>query len=116
MGAITHPAMLIYLDQATSTKQHPNENLGRELLECHTVGAGNYTEDHVKASARILTGYTVDMWETWQALVQPRGALARDRQGAWGSSDPNTKKDGQGLTRRYLEYLAHHPATARRIA
>ena len=40
VGAITHPAMLIYLDQATSTKRHPNENLGRELLECHTVGRG----------------------------------------------------------------------------
>ena len=63
--------MLIYLDQATSTKRHPNENLGRELLECHTVGRGSYTEDHVKASARILTGYTVDMWETWQALYNP---------------------------------------------
>ena len=71
VGAITHPAMLIYLDQATSTKRHPNENLGRELLECHTVGRGSYTEDHVKASARILTGYTVDMWETWQALYNP---------------------------------------------
>ena len=71
VGAITHPAMLIYLDQATSTKRHPNENLGRELLECHTVGEGNFTEDHVKASARILTGYTVDMWETWQALYNP---------------------------------------------
>ena len=73
--------MLIYLDQATSTKRHPNENLGRELLECHTVGRGSYTEDHVKASARILTGYTVDMWETWQALYNPeehwRGHRAR---------------------------------------
>ena len=52
-------------------RQHPNENLGRELLECHTVGAGNYTEDDVKASARILTGWTVDMWDTWQALYDP---------------------------------------------
>ena len=115
VGAITHPAMLIYLDQATSTKRHPNENLGRELLECHTVGEGNFTEDHVKASARILTGYTVDMWETWQALYNPeehwRGTVK-----VMGFKDSNKKKDGQDLTRRYLEYLAHHPATARRIA
>ena len=114
-GAITHPAMLIYLDQASSTKQHPNENLGRELLECHTVGRGNFTEDHVKASARILTGYTVDMWETWQALYNPeehwRGSVR-----VMGFHDQNKKKDGQDLTRRYLDYLAHHPATARRIA
>ena len=115
VGAITHPAMLIYLDQATSTKRHPNENLGRELLECHTVGEGSFTEDHVKASARILTGYTVDMWETWQALYNPeehwRGPVK-----VMGFKDSNKKKDGQDLTRRYLEYLAHHPATARRIA
>ena len=41
--------MLIYLDNVSSTKEHPNENLGRELLELHTVGRGNYTEDDVKA-------------------------------------------------------------------
>jgi hypothetical protein len=112
---VTHPAMLIYLDQATSTKQHPNENLGRELLECHTVGRGNYTEDHVKASARILTGYTVDLWETWQALYDPEEHW-RGRVQVMGFRDPNKKKDGRDLTRRYLDYLAHHPATARRIA
>ena len=39
-AAITHPAMGIYLNNAVSTKSHPNENLGRELLELHTVGRG----------------------------------------------------------------------------
>jgi hypothetical protein len=115
LGAATHPAMLIYLNQAESTKRHPNENLARELLECHTVGLGQYGEDDVKASARILTGYTVDMWETWQALYDPeehwRGPVR-----VMGFRDKNKKKDGQDLTHRYLEYLAHHPATARRIA
>jgi hypothetical protein len=114
-GAVTHPAMLIYLNQAESTKQHPNENLGRELLECHTVGQGNYTEDDVKASARILTGFTVDMWDTWLSLYDPeehwRGTVT-----VMGFRDKNRKKDGRALTRRYLDYLAHHPDTARRIA
>ena len=63
----THPAMLIFLSAATSTKRAPNENLGRELLELHTLGAGNYDEDDVKASARILTGWHVDLWESWAA-------------------------------------------------
>ena len=27
--------MLVYLDNANSTSEHPNENLGRELLELH---------------------------------------------------------------------------------
>src|SRR6478735_2181696 len=115
VGAITHPAMLIYLDQAISNKTHTTENLGRELLECHTVGEGSFTEDHVKASARILTGYTVDMYETWQALYNPEEHW-RGRVKVMGFKDTNKKKDGQDLTRRYLEYLAHHPATARRIA
>ncbi len=113
--AITHPAMLIYLDQATSTKDHPNENLGRELLELHTVGRGQYTEDHVKDSARILTGYRVDLWETWAATYEKadhwKGPVR-----VMGFHDANRKKDGRALTRRYLRYLAHHPATARRIA
>ena len=51
----------MFLGAATSTKAHPNENLGRELLELHTVGVGNYTEDDVKSSARILTGHRVDL-------------------------------------------------------
>ena len=62
-AAITHPAMGLYLDNAFSTKDAPNENLGRELLELHTVGVdAGYTEADVKASARMLTGYRVDLW------------------------------------------------------
>ena len=38
--------MLRYLNNAESTKDNPNENYGRELLELHTVGVdGGYTED-----------------------------------------------------------------------
>ena len=65
-----HPAMLIFLNNAVSTKRHPNENLGRELLELHTVGRGNHTEDDVKNCARILTGWRVDMWDTWRAWYE----------------------------------------------
>ena len=37
--------MGIYLGNAVSDKDHPNENQGRELLELHTVGLGaGYTE------------------------------------------------------------------------
>ena len=48
VAAITHPAMGTSLDNASSTKTAPNENLGRALLELHTVGRGNHTEDDVK--------------------------------------------------------------------
>ena len=111
----THPAMLIYLDNAVSTDRHPNENLGRELLELHTVGRGNYGEDDVKSSARILTGWTVDLRNTWA----PRYSSSIHWTGpvkVMGFADPNVGSDGRDLTRRYLDYLAHHPATAQRIA
>jgi uncharacterized protein (DUF1800 family) len=60
------PAMLRYLNGNQSTAAAPNENYGRELLELFTVGKGpligpgnytNYTEDDVKAAARVLTGW-----------------------------------------------------------
>jgi hypothetical protein len=114
-ATITHPAMLIYLDGAISTAAHPNENLGRELLELHTVGRGAYTEDDVKNSARILTGWSVDMWQTWAAGYQTEDHWVGPV-GVMGFSDPNASSDGRGVTKRYLTHLAHHPATARRIA
>lgn len=68
--ATIHPAMLTYLDQVKSVgpnskrgkgKRGLNENLGRELLELHTLGAGSgYTQDDVRAAALVLTGLTID--------------------------------------------------------
>lgn len=114
-AAILHPAMLVYLNGATSTRVAPNENLGRELLELHTLGVGNYTEDDVKDSARILTGWRVDVYDTWQRIYVPEyHSLGRVR--VRGFSDPNPDTDGRDLSVRYLRYLARHPDTARRLA
>lgn len=53
-------AMLYYLNNDSSTKEHPNENYAREVMELHTLGVdGGYTEQDVKELARILTGWTV---------------------------------------------------------
>jgi uncharacterized protein (DUF1800 family) len=57
-GIIQDPAMLAYLDQNTSRRTQPNENLARELLELFSLGAGNYTEQDIKEGARALTGHT----------------------------------------------------------
>ena len=51
------PAMLRYLDLATSTGKAPNENYSRELMELFTMGPEAYTEDDVKAAARGLAGW-----------------------------------------------------------
>src|SRR5712691_10386365 len=57
MDVTTDPAMLRYLDLATSTGQSPNENYSRELMELFTMGAGNYTEEDVRQSAKALAGW-----------------------------------------------------------
>lgn len=54
------PAMLIYLDGIKSTKNEPNENYARELMELFTIGIGNYTEEDIHAGARALTGWRVN--------------------------------------------------------
>jgi len=54
------PAMLIYLDNISNKKSHPNENFARELLELFTLGEGHYSESDIKAAARAFTGWTVD--------------------------------------------------------
>ncbi len=59
MEVTTDPAMLRYLDLATSTGADPNENYSRELMELFTMGAGNYTEDDVRQSARALAGWQI---------------------------------------------------------
>lgn len=114
-AAVLHPAVLLYLDGATSTKTHPNENLGRELLELYTVGVGSYSEDDVKASARILTGYGLDMWATWVPVYRPE-RHATGRVDVLGFGHPNAEADGRAVAEAYLRHLAHHPATAARLA
>lgn len=51
------PAMLIYLNGVQNSKNNPNENYSRELLELFTMGIGNYTENDIKEGARALTGW-----------------------------------------------------------
>ena len=51
------PAMLVYLSGNSNVVGKPNENYARELMELFTIGRGNYTEEDVKAAARILTGW-----------------------------------------------------------
>ncbi len=50
-------AMSVYLDGQANTKEHPNENFARELMELFTCGIGNYTEADVLAAARAFSGW-----------------------------------------------------------
>src|SRR5215212_10264164 len=53
------PAMIVWLDGRTNTRQRPQENFGREVMELFTFGLGNYTEQDVYAAARVFTGWNL---------------------------------------------------------
>lgn len=63
-----NPSMLRFLNGSSNTKNSPNENFSRELLELYSIGKGPqiapgdytyYTEDDIAAGAKILTGWRV---------------------------------------------------------
>jgi uncharacterized protein (DUF1800 family) len=55
------PAMMRYLDTDKSSKEKPNENFSRELMELFTLGEGvRYTEQDVREGARAFAGYRID--------------------------------------------------------
>src|SRR5919198_1413803 len=63
------PAMLLWLSGTDNTKDSPNENYARELMELFTLGADRraYTEHDVREQARALTGWRND----WDDNVGP---------------------------------------------
>lgn len=111
-----HPAMMMYLNNAESTKDNPNENYGREILELHSVGVdGGYDEDDMRQSTLVLTGYGID-WDTglyeyhdWAHYTGPVTVMG------WSHANGGAKK-GYDVALTYIDYLAHHPSTATRIA
>ncbi len=124
----SHPAMLHYLDNARSVgpssrvgqrgRRGLNENLGREILELHTLGAGSgYAQDDVTALARILTGWTIARPDgrdgavgrfLFDADAHEPGAIA-----LLGKTYP---EDGLDQGRTALLDVARRPQTARFIA
>lgn len=135
-GVTLHPAMLDFLDNSSSVgpnspygKQHRlglNENLGRELLELHTLGiGGGYTQADVFALARILTGWSVV--RGWEAENGWNGGTPANRgQFLWRPQchEPGTHTllgrafpaNGTLQGRTALATLALHPSTAEFLA
>ncbi|MEL6925442.1 MAG: DUF1800 domain-containing protein, partial [Bacteroidota bacterium] len=73
-----NPAMLRYLNGRQNTKNKPNENYARELLELFALGKGptvgegdytNYTEDDVLALAKVLTGWIDDGYNSEEIAI-----------------------------------------------
>ena len=138
VAAEMHPAMLLYLDNHLSVGPHSsvairaglrrrgnrtigiNENLGREILELHTLGVGGgYAQTDVTAFATVITGWSVGGGNGLFATGPPGRFVFR----------PDTHEPGAKtvLGRQYadkgyeqgvevLSDLAQHPSTARHIA
>jgi uncharacterized protein (DUF1800 family) len=122
----THPAMLIYLDNARSIGPRSpaglnrgrglNENLAREILELHTLGVRTvYTQDDVTSFAKILTGWTVvppRLENGGVFMFNPR----MHEPGVHTLIGARMRQDEFDQGRAALDMLARHPATARHIA
>ncbi len=108
------PAMLMYLDNDVSDKEHPNENYARELMELHTLGvSGGYTEADVKEVARALTGWTIEYGRN-DMFVFDMNRHDTGEKLVLGQSLPAGRGIEDGL--QVLDILAYHPSTARFIA
>ncbi|PQV65513.1 putative conserved protein, DUF1800 family [Abditibacterium utsteinense] len=124
LGASAHsPAMLVYLDNARSTKEFGagrgkkrgglNENYARELMELHTLGVdGGYTQKDVTEVARAFTGWGWNK-ESGEFVFRARAHDAGEKT-VLGQPIPagEGEKDGE----RVLDLLAQSPATAHFIA
>jgi uncharacterized protein (DUF1800 family) len=127
LATLTHPAMLVYLDNVQSAGGRLNENYARELLELHTLGvAGGYTQKDVQELARVLTGVGVNSGQApklrpeWQPLYVHAGAFefnpARHDFGDKQVLGTRIPGEGFGEVERVVDLLAAQPATARFVS
>src|SRR5262245_15565223 len=139
LAAESHPAMLVYLDNARSIgpdsiaglrqKRGLNENLAREILELHTLGVRSvYTQEDVTRFANVITGWTRVPFRQDAALASGQRDDSSARGGEFefnarmhqpgsqsviGRIYPDT---GVEQGRAVLAALARHPATAQHVA
>ena len=50
-------AMLRFLDAKSNTRERPNENFAREVMELFTLGVGHFSEGDVREASRAFTGW-----------------------------------------------------------
>jgi uncharacterized protein (DUF1800 family) len=130
MQVTTDPAMLRYLDLATSTGQSPNENYSRELMELFTMGPGNYTEDDVRQSAKALAGWQEPQPDTTATVVVDKANNVTRKLPVYSTPKPgvfNPKRAFKGSvtylgksgpldTQGVIDRILAQPATAQFIA
>jgi uncharacterized protein (DUF1800 family) len=148
LAVAKHPAMLIYLDNTRSIGPHSewaknppkrpqqfaaipaptglNENLAREILELHTVGAhGGYDQADMTSFAKVITGWQVisprqlvRFAERWAGIGNDLFYFNADAHepGARVVMGKTYPAGGVQQGEAVLHDLARHPATATFIA
>ncbi len=128
LAAESHPAMLVYLDNFRSVgpmsvagllnKIGLNENLGREILELHTLGVRSvYTQEDVYRFAKTITGWTLrpmatDLERGNEFMFNPR----RHEPGPQTILGKTYPEGGVEQGQAVLADLARHPATAAHVS
>lgn len=133
VAASSHPAMLLYLDQAQSVgpdtmaaaflsrggkKAGLNENLAREIMELHTVGVdAGYTQADVTEFARAMTGWSLGGLQespdrAGKFLFRP---IAHES-GVRTIMGKRYAEDGQAQALAVMKDLAASPHTANHLA
>ncbi|HKP12362.1 MAG TPA: DUF1800 domain-containing protein [Blastocatellia bacterium] len=119
LAAAQGPAMLIWLDGISSTRDNPNENFGRELQELFSMGTHdvvtgepNYTEGDVKEVARAFTGWRFRKaadpspfayeWFLDENQADLRGKTIYGQSGNFSGQDVITLVAARRATGRYL--------------
>ena len=136
-AAALHPAMIVYLDGELSTKEQPNENFGRELLELYTVTPkSGYTQSDIINAAKLFSGLRVKWPERWYQRgprprpegnifidVPPFSTMLHGERQNFGTfkimgweKTVTTNDQVLPAIKSLISYLAAHPETAKTIA
>jgi uncharacterized protein (DUF1800 family) len=132
-----HPAMLAFLDNQYSIGPNSqaaqvaarrnarrqlgiNENLGREILELHTLGVdGGYSQTDVTNFAKVLTGWSIGGGQGRLSGGVPGQFYFRDNMHEPGDQHvlgKTYRQSGKGQGEAVLADLARRPATAHFLA
>ena len=139
-SSITHPSMLIYLDNIWSSGENSaeardarkngfqaglNDNLGRELLELHTVSpSAKYNEADIRNAANVLAGWGIELKRT-DKWMREQGADPSNYSSLFKTrwAEPGNKSvmgqriyAGKGGLRQLTDYLAAHDHTIEHLS
>jgi uncharacterized protein (DUF1800 family) len=133
LAVARQPSFLIYFDQPTSSAPNPTQNLARELMELHTLGAAAYRNDaetqplgygelDVRVLSDILAGWSYGFGQRLSATDAGPGVTGEFSFLPGLHAEPSRSFLGHTLNERgqaqgeaALRLLASHPKTAEHI-